>query len=68
MVKLSPCLQLATSVEKIFTATALKAATGQAQPPRAITHIACPSLAKNSMRTTSVATTVVRYAQCAWLQ
>ena len=69
MVKLSSCLQLATSVGKISVTAALKAATGQAQPTRALTHIACPSLTVNSMWvTTSVANTVVRCARCAWLQ
>ena len=69
MVKLSSCLQLATSVGLISVNAALAAATGQAQSIRTITHIACPSLAVNSMRIkASVAATVVRCALCAWLQ
>ena len=68
IVKLSSCLQLATSLGKISVNAALAPATGQAQPTRALTHIACPSLKENSMWVTSLAKTVVRCARCAWLQ
>ena len=69
IVKLSSCLQLATSVRKISVNAALAPSTGQAHPTRALTHIACPSLTKNSMWVaTSLANTVVRCARCAWLQ
>ena len=69
MVKLSSCLQLATSLGNYYAMSALKAATCQAQPTRAMTHIACTSKAVKSMRRkTTIATTVVRCARCAWLQ
>ena len=69
MVKLSSCLQLATSKILSSTLSALTATTGQAQSTGARTHITCNSTTAKSERSQAgIATPGTRCARCAWLQ